>query len=258
MSNELERTRNRERMRVVLKDKSKHEPCAMCGNVRLSVWRTLGGAPVCGSCYHLHFAPRMECSWCHEVRVPVVKRPPVCGICYWRARRGAKKRTDKANSKGEDNRPPFKCLSIEHLEGGAILAIPYTKRRIPMSNLGWVDPVTQRISIAYRRKGARQQHGFAGEVFVLDVATVSQKEQPDMKYVARESLPLVESVLDLTRISVVGIGGKRKHQIPRFRRFLSENSTFSGAILLYPGSGDWDLGEGALFLTSDAVLEKLR
>jgi len=94
-STEEARAVNRMRMQEVLKDPARKEPCVCCTVPRLPVWRTNAGAPVCSGCYHKHFAPQAVCSWCGETRVPVVKRPPVCGICYWRARRQGQKKKEK-------------------------------------------------------------------------------------------------------------------------------------------------------------------
>jgi hypothetical protein len=122
---------------------------------------------------------------------------------------------------------------------------------------GWNDPVAGTIKIAYRRKGVRREHEFSGEVFLLNVPRMLEDEKTYMKRVPRAELPLRENVLDLSKFSVVGFGGKRKQQIARMRNFLKENSTFSGALLLYPGSGNWDLGEGFLFFTSEELLQTL-
>ncbi len=126
-----------------------------------------------------------------------------------------------------------------------------------MDSLGWNDPADRGINLAYRRKGERQEHGFYGLVYVLDTSTIDQG-QPEMTAIARDKLPLVDGTLDLTKVPVVGIGGKRKWQPSRVRDFLKKNPGFQGAFVLYPGSGSWDLGEGAVFVTSLDILSGKR
>jgi len=126
-----------------------------------------------------------------------------------------------------------------------------------MDSLGWNDPIDRGVNVAYRRKGERQEHGFYGFVFVLDTNTIDQG-QPAMTAVAKDELTLVDGTLDLTNVPVVGVGGKRKWQPSRVRDFLKKNHGFQGAFLLYPGSGSWDLGEGAIFVTSREILSGKR
>lgn len=118
-----------------------------------------------------------------------------------------------------------------------------------MNHLGWNDPVEVVVKLAYRRKGERREGEFHGPIYVLGPA-------PDYKltHVPRTELVLKDDVLDLTRVPVVGIGGKRKRQSGRAKEFLQQNPSFQGAILLYPGTGNWDLGEGMLFVTSREIL----
>ncbi len=121
-----------------------------------------------------------------------------------------------------------------------------------VTNLGWGDPVQEPVLLLYRRKGAEQKENFRGPIYIVDLGTPEMKLTP----VARVELPA--GPLDLTRVPVIGIGGKRKYQPDRVREFLGQNPGFSGAFLLYPGSGNWDLGEGMLFVTSHEVLEGQR
>ncbi|MFA5812893.1 MAG: hypothetical protein WC862_00005 [Patescibacteria group bacterium] len=121
-----------------------------------------------------------------------------------------------------------------------------------MDAFGWSDPVETRIRVAYRRKGERQDAEFSGPVFLL---TGTEQE---MKHVPRAELPLRDGLLDLTTAPVVGIGGKRKHQPARVREFLAGNPGFHGVFLLYPGSGNWDLGSGMLLATSREILSGKR
>lgn len=122
-----------------------------------------------------------------------------------------------------------------------------------MKSLGWGDPVEEPIILIYRRKGERWEHDFRGPVAVLG------EDRWKLTWLSREELPLRDGKkLDLTAVPVVGIGGKRKHQPGRMIAFLEANPDFQGAILLYPGTGDFDLGEGMLFVTSREVLSGKR
>lgn len=121
-----------------------------------------------------------------------------------------------------------------------------------MSDLGWGDPIESQILLAYRRKGELREHSFHGAVAVLG------EDRKTLTWLKREDLLLREGGLDLSSIPVVGIGGKRKQQLDRVQSFLESNSDFQGALLLYPGTGNWDLGEGMLFVTSLEILSGKR
>ncbi|MEI6498586.1 MAG: hypothetical protein WCO23_01360, partial [bacterium] len=121
-----------------------------------------------------------------------------------------------------------------------------------VTSLGWSDPVEDKLVLRYRRKGeACEDNNFQGSVYIIDLGT----EELKLTHIEREQLP---NPLDLTRVPVIGIGGKRKWQHLRVREFLGANPGFSGAFLLWPGSGNWDLGEGMLFVTSQEVIEGKR
>jgi hypothetical protein len=117
---------------------------------------------------------------------------------------------------------------------------------------GWGDPIESPIVMTYRRKGEKCQHEFRGPVGVLG------EDRKSITWLRREELPLSDGRLDLMKVPVVGIGGKRKRQPGRALSFLEENPSFQGALLLYPGTGNWDLGEGMLFVTSREILEGKR
>lgn len=121
-----------------------------------------------------------------------------------------------------------------------------------MMSLGWGDPIESQITLVYRRQGEKREHGFHGAVAVLG------EDRKKLTWLKREELPLHEGRLDLSRVPVVGIGGKRKHQPGRAQSFLESNPDFQGALLLYPGTGNWDLGEGMLFVTSREILSGKR
>lgn len=117
-----------------------------------------------------------------------------------------------------------------------------------MDPFGWGDPIDSPIQLAYCRKGERREHGFSGPVGVLGEGRTT------VSWLRRSELPLREGRLDLSRVPVVGIGGKRKAQPSQVREFLTQNPGFEGVFLLYPGTGNWDLGEGMIFVTSREVL----
>ncbi|MFA7302544.1 MAG: hypothetical protein WC030_02235 [Candidatus Paceibacterota bacterium] len=121
-----------------------------------------------------------------------------------------------------------------------------------MNQFGWGDRIESQIVLAYRRKGAGREDKFTGPVAVIG------EDRKTLTWLSRENLPLVEGRLDLTAVPVVGIGGKRKAQFGRVIDFLKANPSFQGAILLYPGTGSWDLGGGMLFVTSQEVLSGKR
>lgn len=121
-----------------------------------------------------------------------------------------------------------------------------------MSDLGWGDPIESQILLAYRRKGESREHSFHGAVAVLG------EDRKTLTWLKREDLPLREGRLDLSSVPVVGIGGKRKQQPGRAQSFLESNLDFQGALLFYPGTGNWDLGEGMLFVTSREVMSGRR
>lgn len=128
-----------------------------------------------------------------------------------------------------------------------------------MANLGWGDPSDDRISISFRRKGrVIKEEYFFGPVYLL-------KEDRSLLYINRGELQLAQDknefslgILDLSRVPVVTVGGKRKSQPIRALGFLEENPGFAGALILWPGSGNYDLGPGMIILTSRAVLEGKR
>lgn len=113
-----------------------------------------------------------------------------------------------------------------------------------MEHLGWADPIEAAITLVYRRSGKVVSHEFAGGVWV----------EGEKVCLRRDELPLKDGRLDLTHCPVVGIGGKRKAQPRRGRDFLDKNPDFQGALLFYPGTGNWDLGEGMLMVTSREIL----
>lgn len=119
-------------------------------------------------------------------------------------------------------------------------------------NLGWGDPIESPITLVYRRKGETYEHSFHGPVAIIG------EDRKKLTWLKRKELPLKDGRLDMTNVPVVGIGGKRKHQPGRAQSFLEENPSFQGALILYPGTGNWDLGEGMLFVTSREVLEGKR
>ncbi|HEY4493818.1 MAG TPA: hypothetical protein VJB95_00055 [Candidatus Paceibacterota bacterium] len=114
---------------------------------------------------------------------------------------------------------------------------------------GWSDPVQSKIVLAYRRKGARQEHDFHGVVYILG---------EDKKKLTPVPRAEIGERLDLTQVPVVGIGGKRKAQHGRIVDFLANNAGFEGAFLTYPGTGNWDLGEGMVVITSREILSGKR
>mgnify|MGYP001613005319 FL=1 len=113
-----------------------------------------------------------------------------------------------------------------------------------MNSLGWNDTVEKSLVLVYRRKGERREEEFSGTVYIIGAGD-------SLAHVTREE---IGDRLDLTKVPVIGIGGKRKHQPARAKEFLASNKGFQGAFLLYPGSGNWDLGEGMIFLTSREIL----
>jgi hypothetical protein len=121
-----------------------------------------------------------------------------------------------------------------------------------MSDLGWGDPIESQILLAYRRKGESREHSFHGAVAVLG------EDRKTLTWLKREDLPLREGRLDLSNVPVVGIGGKRKQQPGRAQSFLESNPDFQGALLLYPGTGNWDLGVGMIFVSSREVMSGRR
>ncbi len=121
-----------------------------------------------------------------------------------------------------------------------------------MDQFGWGDPIETSVTLAYRRKGDMCEHKFSGSVAIIG------EDRKTLTWLKREELPLREGRLDLTNVPVVGIGGKRKQQIGRVQTFLEENISFRGAFVLYPGTGNWDLGEGMLFVTSREILSGRR
>lgn len=120
-----------------------------------------------------------------------------------------------------------------------------------MRELGWYDKVEEKILVVYRRKGERREDRFFGPIFVMS------EDRNTLTYVPRQELPDSQR-LDLTRVPVISIGGKRKSQPNKVRQFLANNPGFSGAFLLYPGGGQMDLGEGMIFLTSHEILKGKR
>lgn len=121
-----------------------------------------------------------------------------------------------------------------------------------MISLGWGDPIESAVKLSYRRKGEKREHEFAGPVGVLG------EDRKSITWMRRSDLPLRDGRMDLSMVPVVGIGGKRKHQPWRAQQFLEENPSFQGALLLYPGTGNWDLGEGMIFVTSREILSGRR
>jgi hypothetical protein len=113
-----------------------------------------------------------------------------------------------------------------------------------MSNIGWVDPVESEILLVFRLRGQTEEIKFSGAVAVLG------ENKRSLTWLTRNELPLNNGVLDLSNAPTIAIGGKRKQQPQKAMDFLSRNPSFQGAILLYPGSGIWDLGEGMVFVTS--------
>jgi len=114
--------------------------------------------------------------------------------------------------------------------------------------LGWGDPIESEISVLYRQKGVTVQIKFSGAVAVLG------SDRRKLSWLTRSEIPLQNGKLDLTKVPVIGIGGKRKHQPQRATDFLDQNPGFQGALLLHPGTGNWDLGEGMIFITSLEIL----
>lgn len=118
-----------------------------------------------------------------------------------------------------------------------------------MDRFGWSDRVEEAITLAFRRKGVREEYRFCGPVYVLD------QDGRSLALVPRAELG---QALDLTRVPVITIGGKRKRHHDRILDFLEKNPGFQGAFLTFPGSGNWDMGEGMIVVTSREILSGQR
>ncbi|MDP3795489.1 MAG: hypothetical protein Q8R13_06265 [bacterium] len=104
------------------------------------------------------------------------------------------------------------------------------------------------MTVVFRRKGEKHEFTFSGSVYVLDEETGY-----NLIHVSREEL--ATDRLDLCHIPVITIGGKKKRQGSRAQDFLASNPTFQGALILLPGSGNWDLDDGDLVFTSREVMD---
>lgn len=121
----------------------------------------------------------------------------------------------------------------------------------------YLNDDTTTIAIIFRRKGKTETiEKFNGPVYVLEM------EPGQTLASAGENLKLVKidrseigTQLDLSRIPVIKIGGKKKHQGSKLRGFRAENPDFQGAFIMLPGSGGWDLDSGEVVLTSRELLK---
>ncbi|MFA6131052.1 MAG: hypothetical protein WC730_02230 [Patescibacteria group bacterium] len=115
--------------------------------------------------------------------------------------------------------------------------------------------MAEKIIVSFRQKGAiRSVEDFRGRVVVLGDGDSPEARLQTRTEVPREELGLRDGKFDLSRVPVVAIGGKAKHRLGRVSRFLEENARFSGAFLCFEGSGNWDLDNGVIVLTSKGIL----
>ncbi len=103
------------------------------------------------------------------------------------------------------------------------------------------------LTVIFRRKGEKHEMQFSGSIYVLDEETGYS-----LIHISREEL--ATDRLDLCHIPVITIGGKKGRQGNRAQNFLAGNPTFQGALILLPGSGNWDLDDGDLVFTSREVM----